>query len=45
VLYQLLVNYTRNGKELERVRPLYLEYKNNYNINKDYLQILDKLLE
>ena len=45
VLYQLLVNFTRNGKELERVRPLYLEYKNNYNINKEYLQILDKLLE
>ena len=45
VLYQLLVNFTRNGKELERVRPLYLEYKNNYNINQEYLQILDKLLE
>ena len=45
VLYQLLVNFTRNGKELERVRPLYLEYKNNYNINLEYLQILDKLLE
>ena len=45
VLYQLLVNFTRNGKELERVRPLYLEYKGNYNINQEYLQILDKLLE
>ena len=43
VLYQLLVSFVRNGKELERAKPLFAEYKAKYNKNKEYLDILEKL--
>jgi hypothetical protein len=45
VLYQLLVSFVRNGKELERAKPLFAEYKAKYNKNKEYLDILEKLME
>lgn len=45
VLYQLLVSFIRNGKELERAKPLFAEYKAKYNVDKGYLDILEKLME
>ena len=45
VLYQLLVSFMRNGKELERAKPLFAEYKAKYNVDKGYLAILEKLME
>ena len=45
VLYQLLVSFMRNGKELERAKPLFAEYKAKYNVDKGYLDILEKLME
>lgn len=45
VLYQLLVNFVRNGKELERVTPLYELYKTKYCTDKTHLNVLDKLLQ
>ena len=45
VLYQLLVSFMRNGKELERAKPLFAEYKTKYNVDKGYLAILEKLME
>jgi len=45
VLYQLLISFVRNGKELERAKPLFAEYKAKYNVNKGYLDILEKLME
>ncbi|ALO49556.1 hypothetical protein [Hoylesella enoeca] len=44
-LYQLLVNFIRNGKETERALPLYAEYKAKYNIDKTRIDILNKLLQ
>ena len=37
--------FVRNGKELERAKPLFAEYKAKYNVNKGYLDILEKLME
>ena len=45
VLYSLLCNFIRNGKELQRVDPLYKDYKQKYNKKKGYLKILDRLLQ
>lgn len=44
-LYQLLVNFIRNGKEIERVKPLLQAYKTKYNTDKTNLEILEKLLQ
>ena len=44
-LYQLLVNFIRNGKEIERVKPLLQTYKTKYNTDKTNLEILEKLLQ
>ena len=45
VLYQLLVNFIRNGKELERVKPLLNAYKSKYNLDKTNIETLEKLLQ
>lgn len=44
-IYQLLINFIRNGKEVERVLPLVEDYKQKYNINKAYIEVLDRLLQ
>lgn len=45
VLYNLLCNFIRNGKEIERAEPLLKEYKEKYNSNKEYVRILDTLMQ
>lgn len=45
VLYTLLCNFIKNGKEIERADALYNDYKENYNKNKEYIKILDTILE
>lgn len=44
-LFLLLSNYIRNGKELEKADPLMKEYKEKYNLNKEYAEILDTLMQ
>lgn len=45
VLYTLLCNFIRNGREIERADALYNDYVNNYNKNAGYKKILDSLLQ
>ncbi|SFG60973.1 hypothetical protein [Prevotella sp. KH2C16] len=45
VLYTLLCNFIRNGKQIDRVLPLMKEYKDQYNQNKAYVEVLDSLLQ
>lgn len=45
VLYTLIVNFIRGGKEIERAEALLKEYKAKYNKNKEYLEILDSMLQ
>lgn len=45
VLYTLLCNFIKNGKEIERADALYNDYKEKYNMNKEYINILDTILE
>lgn len=44
-LYMLICNFIRSGKEVERAIPIVKDYKANYNINKDYTELLEKLLQ
>lgn len=44
-LFLLLSNYIRNGKEIEKVEPFLKEYQEKYNINKDYTDILNSLMQ
>ena len=45
VLYNLICNFIRTGKEIERVDPIIKDYKEKYNKNSQYTQILDSLLQ
>lgn len=45
VLYQLICNFVRAGKEIERVDPILKDYREKYNKNSQYIQILDGLLQ
>lgn len=45
VLYNLLCNFIRSGKEIERADPLLKEYKEKYNRNQEYARILDSLMQ
>lgn len=45
ILYNLLCNFIRSGKEIERAEPLLKEYKEKYNTHKEYIQILDSLMQ
>lgn len=44
-LYMLICNFIRSGKKVERAIPVVEDYKANYNINKDYSELLEKLLQ
>ena len=44
VLYTLLTNFIRSGKEIERVDPLLRDYKEKYNKNSRYIEIIESLL-
>jgi hypothetical protein len=44
-LFMLISNFIREGKEIERVEPLIKEYREKYNINPKYIEILDSLLQ
>lgn len=44
-LFLILSNYIRNGKEIEKVEPYLKEYKETYNLNKEYADILDALMQ
>lgn len=45
LLYTLLCNFIRNGKEIERADALYKDYTEKYNIDNHYKSILDILLQ
>ena len=45
VLYTVICNYLRGGKEIERIDPILKDYRENYNVNKKYVEILDTLLQ
>ncbi len=45
VLYNLICNFIRGGQEIERVDPIIKDYKEKYNVNKKYAEILDSLLQ
>lgn len=45
VLFTLINNFIRGGKEIERTDSIMEDYKNKYNKNKEYLQILDSFLQ
>lgn len=44
-LFLVLSNYIRNGKDIERVEPFLKEYKEKYNVDKSYAEILDSLMQ
>lgn len=44
-LFLLISNYIRNGKEIEKVEPFLKEYQEKYNINKNYTEILNSLMQ
>lgn len=45
VLYQLICNFIRGGKEIERVDPVLKDYRENHNQDSKYIRILDNLLQ
>ena len=45
ILYSLICNFIRAGKEIERVDPILKDYKEKYNKRPQYIQILDSLLQ
>ncbi|MBR2301841.1 MAG: hypothetical protein IKA41_07835, partial [Bacteroidaceae bacterium] len=45
ILYNLLCNFIRNGQEIERADALYKDYKEKYNIDKEYTTIIDAILQ
>lgn len=45
VLFHLLCNFIKTGKEVERADALIQDYKSHYNLNADYLKIIDSLLQ
>lgn len=45
VLYTLLCNFIRNGREIERAEALLDSYKTTYNRKKAYLDVLNHLLQ
>ncbi len=45
VLYNLICNFIRRGKEIERVDPIVKDYLEKYNIKKGYADILNSLLQ
>ncbi len=45
VLYHLICNFIRRGQEIERVDPIMKDYKEKYNTNTAYTEILESLLQ
>ena len=45
VLFCVLANYIYQGKEVERADPLIADYKEKYNVNKDYRNLIDRMME
>lgn len=45
VLYNLICNFIRAGKEIERVDPILEDYKEKYNKKTQYFEILNNLLQ
>lgn len=45
VLYMLICNFIRNGKEIERAEAILKDYKEKYNKDTEYVRILDSLLQ
>ena len=45
VLYNLICNFIRAGKEIERVDPILKDYKEKYNKNTQFIQLLESLLQ
>lgn len=45
LLYTLISNFIRNGKEIERAETLLKDYKAKYNKNQEYMKILNSLLQ
>lgn len=44
-LFLILSNYIRNGKNVEKASPFIKEYKEKYNLNREYADILDLLMQ
>lgn len=44
-LFLLISNYIRNGKDIEKVEPILKEYQEKYNSNKEYVEILNSLMQ
>lgn len=45
MLYMLICNFIRSGKNLERVDAVVKEYEKKYNKNKEYIRIIETLLQ
>ncbi|ANU56370.1 hypothetical protein IR149_16465 [Bacteroides acidifaciens] len=45
VLYTIICNFIRNGKNLDRIDDVVKEYKKKYNRNKEYIHIIETLLQ
>lgn len=45
MIYMLICNFIRSGKNLERVDAVVKEYKKKYNKNKEYIRIIETLLQ
>ncbi len=45
VLYNLICNFIRGGREIERADPIVKDYLEKYNIKKGYADILNSLLQ
>ncbi len=45
VLYRLLCNFIQGGQEIERADALFKDYKEKYNKNPEYVQVLETLLQ
>ena len=45
ILFLIMSNYIRNGKEIEKIDPYLKEYKEKYNLDKEYVAILESLLQ
>lgn len=45
VLYMLICNFIREGKEIARAEAILKDYKAKYNRNKEYIRILDTIMQ
>ena len=45
ILFLIMSNYIRTGMEIEKIDPYLKEYKEKYNLDKEYVAILESLLQ